>query len=329
MIKYPVNTMDNFINKQMRKTKKEKEILDKFKTELDIDCLSFDKLKIITKTYIVYTNVDLDIKKIFDNLEITPYEVPIKKRGRKKKGEKKAEEVELSYCSIVMAIHNKQLKGVKINDKSEKVFKNSICIVMYVNKFISFKIYPNGVFHITGCKFDTDALDIIRYFWKFSVKHKCYSFRDEKDKKLIADFRSVLRNNLIEFKFKIDRFKFNDYMNDNTVEYTSSFEPANGYTGINLKKFTTFDPNKRCLERIIIDKKGNEISEKVIYNTFLDTLPKKVKSKIVKKNEDIKTSFLIFGTGNIIMSSRYHTLARKDYYEFLDVLFNFLYSNKK
>ena len=45
----------------------------------------FDDIKVSTKTFIVMTNLILDLKNLFEILNVTDYTVVKKKRGRKKK----------------------------------------------------------------------------------------------------------------------------------------------------------------------------------------------------------------------------------------------------
>ena len=47
----------------------------------------FDSIKVSTKTFIVNTNMTLDIDKLFNFLPITDYTLVPKRRGRKKKDE--------------------------------------------------------------------------------------------------------------------------------------------------------------------------------------------------------------------------------------------------
>ena len=44
-----------------------------------------ESTQISTKTIIVATNAKFQIEKLFENIPITPYDPPIKKRGRKKR----------------------------------------------------------------------------------------------------------------------------------------------------------------------------------------------------------------------------------------------------
>lgn len=54
---------------------------------LNLKYPEFDDIVVSTKTFIVKTNLVMDLKKLFDFLPVTDYVMLPKKRGRKKKGE--------------------------------------------------------------------------------------------------------------------------------------------------------------------------------------------------------------------------------------------------
>ena len=51
----------------------------------DLKFLNFDDIKVSTKTFIVNTNISLNIDNLFKFLPITDYTLVPKRRGRKKK----------------------------------------------------------------------------------------------------------------------------------------------------------------------------------------------------------------------------------------------------
>jgi hypothetical protein len=122
----------------------------------------FDTIPVSTKTVIATTNWNVDIKKLFKFLPITPYHVLPKKRGRKKKVEMVDLNKDVPNGSIVTLKyqetpkHEKEIRGVEVKHKKgsdlKGYFRNSVTVVMKVDdKLLNFKISKNGKFQITGC----------------------------------------------------------------------------------------------------------------------------------------------------------------------------------
>ena len=58
------------------------------RTSADLKFPNFDDIKVSTKTIIAKTNMTIDLKKLFDYLQITDYKSNQKKKGKKKKRKK-------------------------------------------------------------------------------------------------------------------------------------------------------------------------------------------------------------------------------------------------
>ena len=107
----------------------------------------FNSIKVSTKTFIVMTNLILDIKKIFDFLPITEYILITKRRGRKKKNEPVDPNIDIISGSIITLEYQKNNRGVDLKTKKNKdkkkgnYFRNSMTIVMIIDgKKINYKI---------------------------------------------------------------------------------------------------------------------------------------------------------------------------------------------
>ena len=146
----------------------------KRRTSADLKFPNFDDIKVSTKTIIAKTNMTIDLKKLFDYLPITDYKVNPKKRGRKKKIEQIQEKIIIESGSIITLKYENDVRGVEIKKKKidkkkkSKWFRNSFTVVMIIdNKPINFKICQNGMLQITGCKFDSQAEDCVKFIWYY------------------------------------------------------------------------------------------------------------------------------------------------------------------
>ena len=119
----------------------------------------FDSFEVSTKTFIVYTNLNINIEKIFtdDIIPITEYKIVKKKRGRKKKQVEDDPNKDIPSGSIICIEYRNQYRGVKktkmVKNKDSDFFRNSMPITMKIDdKFIAIKVSEKGKFQMTGCK---------------------------------------------------------------------------------------------------------------------------------------------------------------------------------
>ncbi len=143
---------------------------------------NFDDIPVSTKTFIVMTNLTIDIKKLFEFLPITPYIVVPKRRGRKKKGATVDPNKGIADGSIITLDLANEIRGVclkkkkKRDGKSGDYFRNSVTIVMIIDdKIINFKISRNGKFQMTGCKYDEHAEKCVKYIWEYIKNSDVYT----------------------------------------------------------------------------------------------------------------------------------------------------------
>lgn len=167
------------------------------KTNNKLTFPDFDDIPVSTKTFIVMTNMILDIEKMFNSLPITDYIVIPKKRGRKKKNEPEDPNKNIPSGSIITLEYIEQRRGVnlkknksnissKTGKKKSTYFRNSVTVVMIVDgKKINFKVSRNGKFQMTGCKYDKHAERCVLYIWNYI---KCI-----KDIYTMRDFESELK----------------------------------------------------------------------------------------------------------------------------------------
>lgn len=292
----------------------------------------FDTIKVSTKTFIVMTNIILNIENLFNFLPITDYILVPKKRGRKKKNEPEDPNKDIPCGSIITLEYQNRTRGVDLKKKKKKnkdvkkrgnYFRNSVTVVMMMeNKKINYKVSRNGKFQMTGCKEDEQAEKCVKWFWDYIKDTKdIYTFSNDEDENkqnnLKAIFIPAMRNIDFSLNFLVDREKLDKYFNTYT-EYTSLLETSFGYTGVNIKipivKHIT-DLNLKQMRYICNEWINNEY---VPYSDYLKMLPEKDSDKKIKKQR--YNTFLIFHSGKIIMSGMEESFMRDVYYEFLDII---------
>ena len=294
----------------------------KRRTFADLKFPEFDDIKVSTKTIIAKTNMTIDLRKLFDYLPITNYIVFPKKRGRKKKIEKVEEKIIIESGSIITLKYENDVRGVEIKKKKidkkkkSKWFRNSFTVVMVIdNKPINFKICQNGMMQITGCKFDSQAEDCVKFIW--------YYIKEQKDiyKFTYGDFLDimfipVMRNIDFSLGFNVDREKLAKYISTQT-QYHCLLETSFGYTGCNSKVPINIDIRKMKIKKLsFLD--DNWFEKSSTYDEYLSKLTEKEINK--KLNKERFVTFLIFHSGKVIQSSINSEFGRDSYYYFLEII---------
>jgi len=306
----------------------------------------FDTIKVSTKTFIVMTNMTLDIDKLFNFLPITDYILVPKKRGRKKKIEPSDPNKGIPSGSIITLEYQNMIRGVDLKKKKKKnkdkkkrgnYFRNSVTVVQIIeDKKINYKISRNGKFQMTGCKKDEHAEECVKWFWEFIKNTKgIYRFiNDEKsvtdydsdtdddsddgsEKTLKAIFIPAMRNIDFGLNFFVDREKLDEYFNMCT-DYHSLLETSFGYTGVNIK-IPIVKPIQDLQLKQITCLDGIWIEPSLVsYDEYLSMLPEKDVTKKLKKQR--YNTFLVFHSGKVIMSGMEATFMKDVYAEFLDII---------
>ena len=284
----------------------------------------FDDILVSTKTFIVKTNMVIDLKKLFDFLPVTNYVIQPKKRGRKKKENFKESNKDVINGSIITMKYENQVKGVdlkirKSKKKKSKWFRNSFTVVIVIDfKPVNFKICQNGMFQITGAKFDSQAEDCIKFIWSLIKTENQNIYNFSKGSQLEAIFIPAMRNIDFSLNFHVDREKLTKYMNSQT-EFHSLLETSFGYTGVNIKFPIKDDIRDMRLKKLTFHKETGEAEESFLtYGEYLCDLPEKEQQKKLKKNR--YTTFLVFHSGKTICSSITAELTKPAYIYFLDII---------
>jgi len=294
-------------------------------TDTNLQFPKFEDIPVSTKTFIVMTNITLNIKKLFDFLPITDYVLVPKRRGRKKKNTVTDPNKNISDGSIITIDLANNVRGVVLKKKKKKdgkstdYFRNSVTIVMVIDgKKINFKISNNGKFQMTGCKKDTHAERCVKYIWNYIKDTKdIYTLGENESFKAI--FIPAMRNIDFSLGFILDREKLDEYFNTFT-QYCSLLETSIGYTGVNIKIPVKKAITDLSIKELVYKESDWMVPKTIPYQTYLDTLKPKERQK--KLDKERFNTFLVFHSGKVIMSSMCEEFARDTYYEFLDIIKN-------
>jgi TATA-box binding protein (TBP) (component of TFIID and TFIIIB) len=294
----------------------------KKRTSADLKFPNFDDIKVSTKTIIAKTNMTIDLKKLFDYLPITDYKVNPKKRGRKKKIEQIEEKIIIESGSIITLKFENDVRGVEIKKKKidkkkkSKWFRNSFTVVMIIdNKPINFKVCQNGMMQITGCKFDSQAEDCVKFIWYY-IKEQQDIYKFTYGDSLDIMFIPVMRNIDFSLGFNVDREKLAKYISTQT-KYHCLLETSFGYTGCNSKVPINIDIRKMKIKKLsFLD--DNWVEKDSTYDEYLSKLTEKEINK--KMNKERFVTFLIFHSGKVIQSSINSEFGRDSYYYFLEII---------
>jgi TATA-box binding protein (TBP) (component of TFIID and TFIIIB) len=278
---------------------------------------TFNNIVISTETIIAKTNWKVDINELFNHLSVTDFTVVPKKRGRKSKDEKKEEKkIELLDGQIVTLKLGNKLKGVNLREKknAKRFFRNSLTIVMYLdNKFINFKVSKNGKFQFTGCKNEFHSHQCMKFIYEYTkgtskIIQVCGEFSE-------IVFITVMTNINFNLGFCINRENLDEYINTKT-KYYSLLETSFGYTGVNIKIPLENIDN---IPMTKISYRNEEWhNETFTYADYIESLDEKDKRK---EREKVRyNTFLVFQSGNVILSSPHKECMRKTYHEFLDII---------
>lgn len=281
----------------------------------------FDDIKVSTKTYTATTNINIDLEKLSNILPITPYVVIPKKRGRKKKSDHTEYNKDVKPGSIVTIKYENIIRGVELkpkknkNNDRKKWFRNSVTIVIILDKPINFKVCRNGTFQMTGCKNENHPELCVKYIWDYIKEHKdMYTFMYNSSLQVL--FIPSMRNIDFSVGFIVDREKLNNYMCYNE-DVHCLLETSFGYTGVNIKVPLKEDISLMEIRKITYGEKDIKY-ETTIYQEYLELLTPK--EKISKLKKEKYNTFLVFHSGKVIMSGLTSEFMKNTYYYFLNII---------
>lgn len=292
------------------------------RTGQDLEFPKFEDIKVSTKTFTATTNMNIQIHELFKKLPITPYVVIPKKRGRKKKGEQADPNKDVPSGSIITVKCEGELRGVELKPKKNKAgkkkkwFRNSITVVIILDKPINFKVCRNGTFQMTGCKTHEHAEACVKYIWNCMKGNKnLYTFT--RGSSLEVLFIPSMRNIDFSLGFFVDREKLNRYMSTQD-EFHCLLETSFGYTGVNIKIPLTDDIATMEVKKMVVGP--NELWKEswTTYQEYLDNLSPK--DRAAKLNSERFNTFLVFHSGKCISSGLTARFMKPVYYYFLRII---------
>lgn len=192
-----------------------------------------------------------------------------------------------------------------------KAFRNAINIIMETpsdeNKKINIKMSKNGKFQMTGCKHDKDAMEILKKVITILIRDCREHVRIVESGEILVYMQTVMTNIDFKMEFCIDRHRLDDVIRDE-ASYHSLLETSFGYTGVNIK--------------IPISNNWIELSVPVLRTTDgdkwdTDYVPLKDLTSDLNLSKRRYNTFLVFHSGNIIMSGMRKETMIEDYRSFL------------
>jgi TATA-box binding protein (TBP) (component of TFIID and TFIIIB) len=293
------------------------------KDPINLQFPEFNNIQVSTKTYTAMTNIIIDIKELFNILPITPYIVVPKRRGRKKKIDNPDPNSQIPHGSIITVKCEGELRGVDLKPKKvkpsgggKKWFRNSITIVIILDKPVNFKICRNGTFQMTGCKTHSHAEECIKYIWKY-IKDipELYTYSSGTTLEIL--FIPSMRNIDFSLGFLVDREKLNKYMSTQQ-KFHCLLETSFGYTGVNIK--IPLENNIATMDIKKLTYTNSHTWEEIwtTYQEYLNKLSEKDRQTKLKTSR--YNTFLVFHSGKVIMSGLTYKFMIDIYYYFLDII---------
>ena len=267
----------------------------------------FEDLKVSTRTIIATCNVEFNIENIFKN-------VPI--QGKTLEG--------LGSSAIHMMYYKNKIRrrGDIIEDvdvSKQKTFRNALNVIMMVDdiKKVNFKISKNGKFQMTGCKNMEHAKLSALVFLEILAEYVPDSFvlrPNENDDEFRLYFETVMTNVDCSAGYNINR-KALDHIINTTTSFHSLLETSFGYTGVNIK--FPVEKNKYDLEVPVMEWQKRRPETLRQSNQVLRTLT------VVKEGKPKFNTFLVFHSGQFIMSGMCEATMKEDYDRFLGILHSY------
>jgi len=260
--------------------------------------MDFEKIKISTKTIIAVSNLVLDIAKIYEKYPVYD-ENPLDKM----------------YVRTIYFGNNQKGKIDEEKKRKKKSFRNAVNIIVQLNEYkqINFKLSKNGKFQLTGCKNDDQAIQVVEYFIEQLFTHCREAVTLTYDHKITVYFQTVMTNIDFSIGYYINRLKLDELMNSET-NFHSLLETSCGYTGVNIKFplqsewWNVKIPKLTCYYL-------HQFKWDLTYESLVQLNP-----NICEKAKKKYNTFLVFHSGNIIMSGMCNETMKDDFNTFVSLM---------
>lgn len=261
----------------------------------------FEELKVSTRTIIAAANVGLDMDKIFKV-------IPLGKQVYMFEGVKFGAYIDTIHFKN--HVRERNMRDMMINMRP-KSFRNALNVVMMLDdiKKINFKVSKNGKFQITGCKDLRHAQMAVFAFLETIGEHCKDAIHTDTDV-LNVSFEVVMTNVDCGTGFCINRQSLDKIINT-TTPYHSLLETSFGYTGVNIK----FPVDIDWFHMDVPIMKWQLGSDKIAFEKT--PLAQVAPDKKIKKKYN---TFLVFHSGQFIMSGMREDTMKTDYDRFISIL---------
>lgn len=254
--------------------------------------MEFQDLKVSTRTIIASANVEFDIETIFTKIPMA---------------ERKRTRIDRMYYK------NKIREGgqKEYEDRNkQKSFRNALNVIMMIDdeKKVNFKVSKNGKFQMTGCKNVEHARIATVSFLEALEEHCPESFHQRSDMFRVF-FEIVMTNVDCRTGYCINRQALDRIINT-TTPFHSLLETSFGYTGVNIK-FPVMSDWKDMEVPVVEWRTGEPL--RLSYQPL--------SSLTVKEGGKVKyNTFLVFHSGQFIMSGMHEKTMKPDYDLFMSIL---------
>lgn len=266
----------------------------------------FEDLKVSTRTIIATAKVELDIVDTFENMPMSARKVSFL-------GKDHTTHIDIMYYKNKMRVHD--CNEIVQNMSEQKSFRNALNVIMIIDnsKKVNFKVSKNGKFQITGCK-DVMHAKLCVFSFLDALTQCCPDAlrSSNMDNEMLVFFEVVMTNVDCGTGYCIDRSALDTIVNT-TTPYHSLLETSFGYTGVNIKLPVESDWQNMNVPVISWNTTDATTSLKET------EIPLSEVSDNVRNKKKFNT-FLVFHSGQFIMSGMKEETMRDDYYRFIGIL---------
>jgi len=262
-----------------------------------------------TTSFVMYTNLCIDIVKFNKYLPIVKYEKYTNK-------ELKNLDINTNHYLGLGSVVSKKFNNKKSGDS--KCFLHGVSIKMLIekDKLIDVKVAKTGNFQMSGVGNISRAYAFIRYLYGILIeleewtKEQLFTYKFGNG--LQCYIVNILTNITTEVNYKINIKKLSEYINEKTEFRTTTDRSVSSANTVNIKKEKKFYFHK--IPTQMIDPEGNETMGEIEYEEFRKLFPNTSKKKKMH-------TFTAFATGKINFSSAGDE-REKIFDEFMNILKN-------
>lgn len=301
----------------------------------------YDDLPVNLMTILAVTNTNIDIAALFAQIPITPYTPPVKKRGRRKKGETAPQKTDLDLpdgsvvgLSLRTTTQNSQ-RGIV--DPKHVGFKHSLTVRIVVeNRIMCTRIPRTGKLHICGARSIEEAQKLFGYIVGYicNCPEPVYTIKrmpsdslnvsttdpsGEERPLISAMIVSVMRNCNTNLGFAVIRNLLRKKFSDPSGVWIPRIpNPEKDYPGVNIQRnvpycgdlpvpVVTFDPNN-----------GELVGSTVV--TYEDYVQTQSAKNQARERAGRYITFLVFADGSMIVTGLNVDYIRQYYTEFMQLV---------